>query len=88
MFKSVISGEIDDIDMLNLHDSAIREIEKAGFKVTTKKEDLPRYASQMIVDMKSGAAFMKTYAEIRNGFRHPFSTSMLANDHEGTRFYA
>lgn len=37
MFKSVISGEIDDIDMLNLHDSAIREIEKAGFKVTTKK---------------------------------------------------
>lgn len=88
MFNSIIDGEIVDIDMLNMHDFAIRQVEKTGLKISENVEDLKKYAEQMISDIKSGAAFTKTYLEIRNGFRHPFGTCMLANDHEGSRFYA
>lgn len=30
--------------------------------------------------MKSGAAYAKFYSEFRNGFRHPFSTSMISTN--------
>lgn len=37
---------------------------------------LKKYATKALQDMKTGAAFAKSYSEFRNGFRHPFATSM------------
>ena len=36
--------------------------------------------------MLSGSAYSKFYSEFRNGFRHPFSTSMISSASE-TNYY-
>lgn len=38
--------------------------------------------------MKTGVAYAKAYSEFRNGFRHPFATSMAMGVHPDFRRYA
>lgn len=64
-----------DLDFLGLHEQTLKEIQNLNIDLTQPRV-LQKYASRAIQDMRSGYAFAKAYSEFRNGFRHPFATSM------------
>lgn len=61
--------------MLCIPEQTIAEVKEVGFDLFKPKQ-LQDYAAKALSDMKTGAAFAKSYSEFRNGFRHPFATSM------------
>eukprot|EP00703_Trepomonas_sp_PC1_P003482 JAP93124.1 hypothetical protein TPC1_14710 [Trepomonas sp. PC1] len=64
-----------DLDYLGLHEQTLNEIKNMGVDLSLPRM-LQKYAARAIQDMRSGYAFAKAYSEFRNGFRHPFATSM------------
>ncbi|CAL5971952.1 Conserved_hypothetical protein [Hexamita inflata] len=64
-----------EVDFLGLHAETLNEIQQGSVQLTNPAH-LKRYAQKAVAEMKSGAAFAKSYSEFRNGFRHPFATSM------------
>ena len=71
-----ISGE-QDLDFLGLHQETINEIKQQHPQLMLENPlHLKKYAQSQLTAMKSGSAIGKMYSEFRNGFRHPFATSM------------
>lgn len=63
--------------MLGIPQAALDEIRHSNTTVDlTNPQHLRKYALHQLQQMRAGTAFGKAYSEFRNGFRHPFATSM------------
>lgn len=74
IWKACAHGQVTDVDFL-LPQQTLDEIQSSNIDLH-QPQILRRYAQKALMDMRSGQAFAKAYSEFRNGFRHPFATSM------------
>ena len=75
IWKMCARGQVTDVDFLGLPQQTLDEIASSNIDLR-QPQILRRYAHRALLDMQSGQAFAKAYSEFRNGFRHPFATSM------------
>lgn len=87
MWEAIIAGQADTPEDAGIPDATLNELQTMNIDVSTP-ELLRQYATSALASMRSGVAFAKAYSEFRNGFRHPFATSMSYGVQTDFRRYA
>ncbi|KAH0574443.1 hypothetical protein SS50377_24401 [Spironucleus salmonicida] len=76
IWMTASKGEETDLDMLGVHPKIVEELQKQGINLGVQ-DNIKKYAKLAFKQLSSGQSLGKAYSEFRNGFRHPFATSMV-----------